>query len=125
MYYTVLFSQIVEQQHGAYDICQHGRYGDSVDVHSQHQHKEEVRRHIEYAAYEEADKRGAGIAVASEDGRLEVVKHDERHAAEVQSQISDRIVLYFRRNTQKVYDRSGYNIAQHCYEDPGRDRKRH
>ena len=83
MYDAVFISQEVQQKHRADGVSQNGRDRYTIHIHPQHQNEEKVCRHVEDASYRETDKRGPCIAVAPEDGGLEIVEHDKRNAAEI------------------------------------------
>ena len=87
MYDAVFLSQIVEQQHGAYHVCQDCRYGDPVHIHPQNQNEEKIRSYVKHASDEEADERSPCVAVAAENCGLKVVKHYERRAAEIKPEV--------------------------------------
>lgn len=87
----ILFAdQREENQNGTDDLRDDGGVGDAVGRHAESEHEQEIRTDIEYAGDRKINQRSLGIASGPKQGASEIVKQIERHADEVNPDISGR-----------------------------------
>lgn len=115
--------QLQEQNHGADRIGTDGGDRHAVHGHFQHQHKEQVQQHIQYAGKSQGQQGRFRVAHAPENSRFKVVKQNHRHSQEVNAQVSQGHVEHVLRHVQAGQEAVGNGFAEGRHENAAQDGK--
>ena len=100
-----------QKRHGAENIGDHRGDGDTVHAAVKSHDKDQVQRHVHRTGQNQNDERGSGVSPAPENGCLEIIQHDERHAGEIDPEIDRRQRRHRTRNRHELQNRANENEA--------------
>ena len=122
--HQIAVQQAAQQQHGTDRVGEHRCDGDAVDVHLEHDDEKQVEDHVQDAGDRQRDERHLRVADAAEDGRLEVVEQNDRHAQQVDAQVRERERVHIVRHVEQAHEPGRDELAEDRYDhaaDEGRD----
>ena len=108
--------QAAQQQCRADRVGEHRCDGDAVDVHLEHDDEKQVEDHVQNAGDRQRDERHLRVADAAEDGGLEVIQQNDRHAQQVDAQVRERERVHIVRHIEQAHEPGRNELAEDRHE---------
>lgn len=115
-------AQNVQHQSGTDAVGNNGCCRGTIDIHMKYNDEKQVQSQVDAACHEQAEQRGSGISLASENRGFKVVEQDYRHADQINSEIQECHAIDIIWNTQKPYNRPGEQLADQNHSKAADDR---
>ena len=115
--------QAAQQQHGADCVREDRRDGDAVDVHLEHDDEKQVQDHVQNAGDRQRDERHLRVADAAENGGLEVIQQNDRHAQQVDAQVRKRERVHIVRHIEQAHEPGRDELAEDRHEHAADERR--